>query len=88
MNGSAVDAMDGGRLPVERPPYEQQPAMASETFVPPPMAPVVAPPPVPVFAQAPQPVASEPPPPPVSIVPTISVDDAPPEKPKRGWWRR
>jgi ribonuclease E len=45
-----------------------------------------------VVAQAPQPVPApaelraEPPPPSVAI-PTISTD-APPEKPKRGWWRR
>jgi ribonuclease E len=52
------------------------------------VAPPIAPPPEPVVAQAPQPVPAEtrePPPPPV--VPTI-LADAPPEKPKRGWWRR
>jgi ribonuclease E len=91
MNGSAVEQMDGGHMPIERPPYESQPAMTSETLVPPPppiapvFTPTVAPPSEPVFAQAPQPAPAEPPPPPV--VPTISVD-TPPEKPKRGWWRR
>jgi hypothetical protein len=61
---------------------------------------VTPPPPVPVFVAAPppppEPIAMQAPPPqpepapdpiPASIVPTISAD-APPEKPKRGWWRR
>ena len=56
--------------------------ITSDTPAPPP-----PPPPVPVFATAPEPApapAAEPPPP---VVPVISAD-APPEKPKRGWWRR
>jgi ribonuclease E len=82
MDSLPVDQMPGGHMPVERPPYEPRPEMIAE----PPPAPPIAPPPQPVVAQAPQPVAApEPPPPPV--VPTI-LADAPPEKPKRGWWRR
>jgi ribonuclease E len=71
-------------MPVERPPYESRPEMIAE----PPPAPL-APPPQPVVAQAPQPVAvpEPPPPPPPPFVPAI-LADAPPEKPKRGWWRR
>jgi ribonuclease E len=77
-----VDDMQGGHMPVERPAYESRPEMLAE---PPPPAPM-APAPEPVVAQAPQPVAApEPPPPPV--VPAIMAD-TPPEKPKRGWWRR
>jgi ribonuclease E len=71
--------------PVEPASYEAAPVETS--YAPPP--PVMAPPPEPIVASAPQPMAPppapEPPPPPV--VPTIAVD-APPEKPKRGWWRR
>jgi ribonuclease E len=48
---------------------------------------VIAPPPEPIVASAPQPVVPAPEPPPAVIIPTISTD-APPEKPKRGWWRR
>jgi hypothetical protein len=78
MEGLPVDHM-----PVERPPYEPRTEMSAE---PPPPPPVPMAPPEPVVAQAPQPVAApEPPPPPV--VPAIMAD-APPEKPKRGWWRR
>jgi ribonuclease E len=80
-----VDQMPGGHMPVERPPYEARPAMMAE---PPPSPPApMAPPPEPVVAQAPQPVAAPEPPPPPPVVPTI-LADAPPEKPKRGWWRR
>lgn len=67
--------------------------MTADSVPPPPpsIAPAIAPPPEPVVAQAPQPVP-EPvevraEPPPSVVVPTISAD-APPEKPKRGWWRR
>jgi len=81
MDGLPVDQMPGGHMPVERAPYEPRPEMIAE----PPPPPPIAPPPEPVVAQAPQPVAAPEPPPPV--VPTI-LADAPPEKPKRGWWRR
>ncbi len=64
------------------------------SYTPPPMqaeapTPIVMPTPVPppvAAVEAPAPVA-EPAPPPPPVVPTISVD-TPPEKPKRGWWRR
>ena len=46
-------------------------------------APVAVAPPSP----QPEPAASPPPPPPPAAVPSISAD-TPPEKPKRGWWRR
>jgi ribonuclease E len=77
--------MAGAHMPVERPPYEPQPAMTADSLVPPP--PPIAPPPEPVVAQAPQPVPVEAEPPPPPAVPTISTD-TPPEKPRRGWWRR
>ncbi|TMJ25535.1 MAG: Rne/Rng family ribonuclease [Alphaproteobacteria bacterium] len=84
-DGQPVERMPGGRMPVEQVPFEPQPMMSA--VAPPPPA-SFAPPPEPVVAQAPQPVPQqEPPPPPPPIVPTI-LADAPPEKPKRGWWRR
>jgi ribonuclease E len=84
--------ISNGHLPVEHAPYEATPPAAISA---PPFAP---PPPEPVSASAPQPApqpapeaapeaAPAPAPVPVSIIPTISAD-APPEKPKRGWWRR
>ena len=85
-------ASENALAPTEAPSYE------APAYEPPPMqaeapAPIVIPTPVASPAAAPMPVAAveapapaaEPAPPP--IVPTISVD-APPEKPKRGWWRR
>jgi len=50
---------------------------------------VAAPPPEPAFMQTPPPPPADSAPDqvPASIVPAISAD-APPEKPKRGWWRR
>jgi ribonuclease E len=62
------------QMPVEHAPYDPGPPVNVEA----------APPPPPVVAAAPQP---EPPPPP-AVVPVIPVLEAPPEKPKRGWWRR
>jgi len=86
MDGQPIEQMQGGHMPVERAPYEPAPIAAVEAAPPPP--PPMAPPPAPVHASAPQPAPTpEPPPPPPPIIPTISAD-APPEKPKRGWWRR
>ena len=92
MNGLPVDQMDGGHMPVERPPFEPPAEAVAESVAPSP--PPFAPPPEPIVAAAPQPVPPpvEPsppvePPPPVVVIPTISTD-TPPEKPKRGWWRR
>jgi ribonuclease E len=83
MEGQPVDQMPGGHMPVEHPPYEPRPEMIAEPAPPPPpMAP-----PEPVVAAAPQPVAAPEPPPPSTVVPPVMAD-APPEKPKRGWWRR
>ena len=87
MDGQPVEQMPGGHMPVEHAPYEAAPVETS--YAPPPPPPPMAPPPEPIMASAPQPVAPppapEPPPPPA--IPTI-LADAPPEKPKRGWWRR
>jgi ribonuclease E len=89
LDGQAVEQMPGGHMPVQPASTEWQPAMMADAApVPPP--PVIAPPPEPVVAQAPQPVpvqAEATPEPPPPIVPVISAD-LPPEKPKRGWWRR
>ena len=70
-----VDQMQGGHMPVERAPYDPGPPVNVEAAPPPP-----PPPAPPVVASAPQP--EPPPPPPVPVI------EAPPEKPKRGWWRR
>ena len=81
MDGQPVEQMQNGHMPVEHAAHDAAPVIAP---------PVIAPPPEPVFASAPQPTPApepEPAPVPVSILPTISAD-APPEKPKRGWWRR
>jgi ribonuclease E len=61
-------------MPVEHAPYDPGPAVNFEAAPPPPL------PPSPIVASAPQP--EPPPPPPVPVI------EAPPEKPKRGWWRR
>jgi ribonuclease E len=76
MDHMPVDQMSGGHMPVERAPYDPGPPVNVEAAPPPP-----EPPPPPIVASAPQP---EPPPPP----PPVPVIEAPPEKPKRGWWRR
>jgi ribonuclease E len=89
-----IEHMPVDHMPVERPPYDPAPAIelpierSVERHVEPPMnveaAPMVPADPIPVppvAASAPQP---EPPPPP----PVVPVIEAPPEKPKRGWWRR
>jgi ribonuclease E len=81
MEHMPVEQMHGGHMPVEHPVYEARPETVSEP-APAPMAP-----PEPVVAQAPQPAPEPPPPPPPPVVPAIMAD-APPEKPKRGWWRR
>jgi ribonuclease E len=91
LDGQPVEQMAGGHMPVEPAGTEWKPAMVLDVAPVPPPLPVIAPSPEPVVAQAPQPVPeqaeamAEPPPPPV--VPVISTD-LPPEKPKRGWWRR
>jgi ribonuclease E len=91
LDGQPVEQMAGGHMPVDEPPFEPHAAMRTDAVAPSPApAPVIAPPPEPVIAQAPQPVPAEPvppPPPPAIVIPTISAD-APPEKPKRGWWKR
>ncbi|HSS86183.1 MAG TPA: Rne/Rng family ribonuclease [Reyranella sp.] len=76
MDHMPVDQMAGEHMPVEHAPYDPGPPVNVEATPPPP-----PPPAPPVVASAPQP---EPPPPP----PPVPVIEAPPEKPKRGWWRR
>ncbi|MBS0539746.1 MAG: Rne/Rng family ribonuclease [Proteobacteria bacterium] len=88
MDGQPVEQMQNGHMPVEHAPFEAAPvATPIAAPVEPPVMPVMAPPPEPVVASAPQPVPAAAEPPPAPVVPTISAD-APPEKPKRGWWRR
>jgi ribonuclease E len=76
MDHMPVDQMAGGHMPVEHAPYDPGPPVNVEATPPPP-----PPPAPPIVVSAPQP---EPPPPP----PPVPVIEAPPEKPKRGWWRR
>jgi ribonuclease E len=83
IEGSPVEHMAEGHMPVEHAPYDASPPVAAPVNVeaaPPP--PPMAPPEPPVVASAPQPEPPPPPPPPVPVI------EAPPEKPKRGWWRR
>ncbi len=75
-------------VPGEHVPYDPGPPVNVEAAEAPP---VVAPAPAPPFVPAPTPEpvvlqAAEPPPAPV--IPVIPVAETPPEKPKRGWWRR
>lgn len=91
-----LERMPVDHMPVERPPYDPAPPadLQVERPVGPPVnveaappAPEPAPMPVPpVAASAPQP--EPPPPPPPPVVPVVPVIESPPEKPKRGWWRR
>ena len=86
MNGQPVEQMDGAHMPVEQSSYGSPMVTGAEGIVPPPSP--IAPSAEPVVAAAPQPVpAQAEPPPPAAVIPTISAD-TPPEKPKRGWWRR
>jgi len=90
IDGEPVEQMPGGHMPVEPASAEWQPAMIADAAPVPPPPPVIAPPPEPVVAQAPQPIpmqAEASAEPPLPVVPVISAD-LPPEKPKRGWWRR
>ncbi len=85
MEGTPVERMPHERAAVERAPYDPAPPPAAIEMPPPPPPP--APPPPPVYASAPQPMPPAPEPPPPPVIPAI-LADAPPEKPKRGWWRR
>jgi ribonuclease E len=74
--------------------HHEAPAMAAapiEAAPEPRHEPRTEPRPEPRYVAPPEPVAAapepEPTPPPPPVVPTISAD-TPPEKPKRGWWRR
>ena len=74
LDGVPVEQMPDRRMPVDHAPYDPGPAVNVEAAPPLPL------PPSPIVASAPQP--EPPPPPPVPVI------EAPPEKPKRGWWRR
>ncbi len=79
-----LEGMPVEHMPVERAPYDPGPPVnveAAEAQAPSP-EPVVASAPQPMPVSEPEPVPAAPPP------PSIPVIDAPPEKPKRGWWRR
>jgi ribonuclease E len=80
MDHMPLDQMKDERMPVEKAPFDPGPPVNAEAALPP------APPAPPVQAVAPQPPPA-PEPPPAPVVPSISAD-VPPEKPKRGWWRR
>ncbi len=80
-----LESMPVEHMPVERAPYDPGPPVNVEAAPAPPPAPE----PEPVAASAPQPIAvPEPEPVPAPLPPPVPVIDAPPEKPKRGWWRR
>jgi ribonuclease E len=83
MESMPVDQMAAGHMPVERAPFDPGPPVNVEAAPPPP-----PPAPPPVVASAPQPVAVAEPEPAPPSTPTVPVIEAPPEKPKRGWWRR
>ena len=75
-------------VPREHAPFDPGPPVNVEAAPPPPPP---APPPVAAFVPppAPEPVVMQAPEPPAApIIPVIPVADVPPEKPKRGWWRR
>ena len=80
-----MDHMPVEHMPVEQAPYDPRPALTAEVVTPPPLAPAP-----PVYASAPQPVPAAEPiaEPPVAPIIPVAVVDTPPEKPKRGWWRR
>ncbi|TBR30641.1 MAG: Rne/Rng family ribonuclease, partial [Reyranella sp.] len=79
-----LESMPVEHMPVEQAPFDPGPPVNVEAAPPPPPAPepVVASAPQPIAIPEPEPVPAPPPPPPVPVI------DAPPEKPKRGWWRR
>jgi len=88
IEGSPVEHMPEGRMPVEHAPYDEAPPIAP---VAPPVNVEAAAPPQPLEVPAPPTVvasAPQPEPPPAPLPPPVPVIDAPPEKPKRGWWRR
>ena len=80
-----MEALPVEHMPVERAPYDPGPPVNVEAAPPPPPAPEMSA--EPVVASAPQPMPV-PEPEPAPAPPPIPVIDAPPEKPKRGWWRR
>ena len=79
-----LGSMPVEQMPVDSAPFDPGPPVNVEAAPPPPPAPepVVASAPQPIAIPEPEPVPAPPPPPPVPVI------DAPPEKPKRGWWRR
>jgi len=81
-----LESMPVEHTPTEHAPYDPGPPVNVEAALPSPpvMEPerIVASAPQPVAVPEPEPVPAPPPPPQVPVI------DAPPEKPKRGWWRR
>ncbi len=78
-----LEAMPVEHMPVERAPFDPGEPVNVEAAPPPP------PPAPPVVASAPQPIViPEPEPEAAPAPPPVPVIEAPPEKPKRGWWRR
>ena len=76
-----LESMPVEHVPVERAPFDPGPPVNVEAAPPPP------PPAPPMVASAPQPIAM-PEPEPAPAPPPVPAIEAPPEKPKRGWWRR
>ncbi len=76
IEGMPVEHMPEGHMPVERAPFDPGPPVNVEAAPPP------EPPPVAAAAPQPEPQPESPP------LPLVPVIEAPPEKPKRGWWRR
>ena len=73
-------------MPREDARHDPGPAVNVEAAPPPP-----EPPPAPTYMPPPAPepvVLQAPEPPPAPVIPVIPGADVPPEKPKRGWWRR
>jgi ribonuclease E len=73
----------------EHTPYDPGPPVNVEAAPPPPPPPPPPPAPAPSYAPVPETAVMQAPEPPAApMVPVIPVADVPPEKPKRGWWRR
>ncbi|MCA0247390.1 MAG: Rne/Rng family ribonuclease [Proteobacteria bacterium] len=74
--------------PMEFAPFDPGPPVNVEAAEPPPPPPPPPPAPEPVAITPAMVAASQPEPEPAPAPPPVPVIDAPPEKPKRGWWRR
>ena len=74
--------------PMELAPFDPGPPVNVEAAEPPPPPPPPPPAPEPVAVAPVMVAAPQPEPEPAPAPPPVPVIDAPPEKPKRGWWRR